>query len=134
MRLMRKVFYMDDPDTVDQNLELAGISPKTLLLGKNPRLIDEWQLAPKLWDTVRYEVDHRQGFGHFILTGSSVPADLSEIHHSGTGRIARMKMRPMSLYESEDSNGSVSLGALFSSPESIEGVSNTDLNQLAFLV
>lgn len=128
------ILYMDDPDTVDQNLELAGISPKTLLLGKNPRLIDEWQLAPKLWDTVRYEVDHRQGFGHFILTGSSVPADLSEIHHSGTGRIARMKMRPMSLYESEDSNGSVSLGALFSSPESIEGVSNTDLNQLAFLV
>lgn len=130
----QSIIYIDDPEKVEQNLKLAEISPKTLLMGKNPRLIDEWQLAPKLWDAIRFEVDHRQGFGHFLLTGSAVPADLSEIYHSGTGRFARLKMRPMSLYESGESNGNVSLENLFSTPESIEGVSELDIERLAFLV
>ena len=73
---------------------------------KLPRLIDEWQLAPKLWDAVRFEVDKRDEFNQFILTGSAVPADLKEITHTGTGRISRMLMRPMSLFESQESNGS----------------------------
>ena len=74
----RSILYMDDSDTMRQNLELAEVAPKKLLLGDTPRLIDEWQLAPQLWDAIRYEVDHREGMGHFILTGSAVPADKSK--------------------------------------------------------
>ena len=85
----RSILYMDDSETMRQNMEVADVSPKKLLEGATPRLIDEWQLAPQLWDTVRYEVDHREGMGHFILTGSAVPADRSRIHHTGTGRCAR---------------------------------------------
>lgn len=109
----RSILYMDDPDSMRQNLELANIAPKRLLVGDSPRLIDEWQLAPQLWDAVRYEVDHREGMGHFILTGSAVPADKSQIHHTGTGRFSWLTMRTMSLYESGDSNGEISLGGLF---------------------
>ena len=109
----RSILYMDDSETMRQNMELADVSPKKLLEGATPRLIDEWQLAPQLWDTVRYEVDHREGMGHFILTGSAVPADRSRIHHTGTGRFAWLTMRTMSLYESGDSTGEVSLRALF---------------------
>ncbi len=107
------VLYMDEADSMKQNLELAQISPKKLLIGDTPRLIDEWQLAPQLWDTIRYEVDHRDGVGHFILTGSAVPADKSKIHHTGTGRFAWLTMRTMSLFESGDSNGEISLKNLF---------------------
>ena len=103
------ILYMSDPDRVQQHLQLAEISPKSLLTGETPRLIDEWQIAPKLWDAIRFEVDHRSGFGHFLLSGSSVPADTSKIQHSGTGRFAWLKMRPMSLYESGESTGSVSV-------------------------
>lgn len=109
----KSILYMDDVDTMRQNIELADLSPKTLLMGDTPRLIDEWQLAPQIWDAVRYEVDHRDGMGHFILTGSAVPADNSKIHHSGTGRFSWLTMRTMSLYESGDSNGEVSLRQLF---------------------
>lgn len=109
----RSILYMDDPDSMRQNLELANIAPKRLLVGDSPRLIDEWQLAPQLWDAVRYEVDHREGMGHFILTSSAVPADKSQIHHTGTGRFSWLTMRTMSLYESGDSNGEISLGGLF---------------------
>ena len=109
----RSILYMDDPDSMRQNLELANIAPKRLLVGDSPRLIDEWQLAPQLWDAVRYEVDHREGMGHFILTGSAVPADKSQIHHTGTGRFSWLTMRTMSLYESGDSDGEISLGGLF---------------------
>ena len=108
------IIYMSDPDRVQQNLQLADISPRALLQGETPRLLDEWQIAPKLWDAIRFEVDHRDGFGHFLLTGSSVPADTSEQHHSGTGRFAWLKMRPMSLFESGESSGAVSLSSLFS--------------------
>ena len=129
------VLYMNDPDRMRQNLQLADISPRSLLQGKTPRLIDEWQMAPKLWDAVRFETDHRDGFGHFLLTGSAVPAEMEQVHHTGTGRFAWIKMRPMSLYESGESSGAVSLGGLFSSPEDpIFAENNASLENIVFLI
>lgn len=127
------VLYMDDPERVQQNLTMAEINPRRLLHGEAPRLIDEWQLAPKLWDAVRFEVDHRDELGQFILTGSAVPADFEEIHHTGTGRISWLLMRPMSLWESLDSTGEVSLKELFKAPEQIDGENRLDIERLAFL-
>lgn len=128
------ILYMADPEKEKQNLTMAEISPKRLLKGKIPRLIDEWQIAPKLWDAVRFEVDHREEFGQFILTGSAVPVSYEHIHHTGTGRFSWMLMRPMSLYESLESTGEVSLRELFETPEQIEGENVLDLNRIAFLV
>ena len=125
---------MADPEKEQQNLTMAEISPGRLLKGKSPRLLDEWQIAPKLWDAVRFEVDHRDEMGQFILTGSAVPVSYEHIHHTGTGRFSWILMRPMSLYESLDSTGEVSLEALFETPDQIEGENSLDLNQLAFLV
>lgn len=130
----KSVLYMDEPDRKEQNIQLADISPATLLIGDTPRLIDEWQIAPKLWDAVRFTVDHREGKGQFILTGSSVPADLSEISHSGTGRFAWITMRNMSLYESGESTGEVSLNGLFSGEENISGINPLGLEDIAYLV
>lgn len=126
--------YMDDPRNRKQNMTLAETEPEILLRGNTPRLIDEWQLAPRLWDSIRFEVDRRQAFGQFILTGSSVPADMSEVSHTGTGRIARLKMRPMSLYESGEANGTVSLSALFEKDGTVCGSSSLTLDDVAFLV
>ena len=106
------VLYLQDPRTKEQNLRLATLAPHALLGGPVPRLIDEWQMAPKLWDSIRFEVDQRGEFGQFILTGSAVPANMDELAHTGTGRIGRMKMRPMSLLESGDSSGGVSLAGI----------------------
>ena len=129
------ILYMSDPDRMNQNLLLADIGPRTLLQGETPRLIDEWQIAPKLWDAVRFEVDHRDGFGHFILTGSAVPAEMTQVHHTGTGRFAWLKMRPMSLYESGESSGAVSLGTLFSSEGApIFAESSVTLEEIAYLI
>ena len=133
-QVAKSVLYMDAPQSRAQNTALAELAPAKLLAGETPRLLDEWQLAPKLWDAIRFEVDHRGEMGQFILTGSAVPADTSEITHSGTGRFAWLTMRPMSLFESGDSTGGVSLRALFSSPEAVDGVSQVDLERLAFLV
>lgn len=105
----QSVVYMDDPELIAQNIELAKLSPKNLLAGATPRLIDEWQLAPQLWDAARFEIDHRDGLGQFIFTGSAVPADTSNIHHTGTGRFSWLTMRTMSLSESGDSSNEVSL-------------------------
>ncbi|MBR6920146.1 MAG: AAA family ATPase, partial [Bacteroidales bacterium] len=106
--------YMNDPEEMEENIMLAATAAKRLLSGATPRLIDEWQLAPRLWDAVRFEVDHReQHVGQFILTGSAVPPDTSALHHSGTGRFAWLTMRTMSLWESGDSVGDVSLRDLF---------------------
>lgn len=132
-QIARSILYMDDPEKREQNVLMATLNPKMLLDGDNPRLIDEWQIAPKLWDAIRFEIDHRKGFGHFILTGSAVPVETTEITHSGTGRITWMTMRPMSLFESGESSGEVSLGELFKTPEFIEGKSLLDLNRLAFV-
>lgn len=136
------VLSMADPDTLNQNLALAKTNISRLLAGDTPRLIDEWQIAPQFWDAVRNEVDKRQEDGQFILTGSAVPPkpkkngnpiEAEQIHHTGTGRIARLKLRTMTLWESEDSTGMVSLGNLFENPEKIDGESHIDLDRLAYL-
>ena len=130
------VLYMADPVRMQQNLQAAKLNVQQILTGETPRLIDEWQIAPSLWDSVRFEVDHRSGFGHFILTGSSVPPSTDEIFHSGTGRFAKLKMRTMSLYESGDSSGDISLANFFKDdePQSLMGNSHIDINRLAYLI
>lgn len=133
-QIAKSILSMQNPEEKEQNIRLAELSPLRLLNGKTPRLIDEWQLAPKLWDAVRFEVDKRDEFNQFILTGSAVPADLKEITHTGTGRISRMLMRPMSLFESQESNGSVSLSELFSGKTNIDGENTIDIDELAFLI
>lgn len=130
----KSVVYMQDPLDKEQNLALAELNPLQLLKGKTPRLIDEWQLAPKLWDAIRFDVDKRDEFNQFILTGSFVPADDMSNSHSGTGRITRMTMRPMSLFESKDSDGSVSLRSLFGLKNEISADSNISIEELAFLI
>ena len=126
------VLYMDDPRNREQNLAMADMNPSLLLEGETPRLLDEWQLAPKLWDAVRFEVDHRQAMGQFVLTGSAVPADMTQVSHSGIGRISRLVMRPMSLYESGESTGDVSLSGLFEPDGEALGKATLDIKQLAF--
>ena len=134
MQLAKSVIRMDEPSKRDANLQMADLAPERLLQGATPRLIDEWQIAPKLWDATRYEVDTRGEVGQFLLTGSAVPIDSREVMHSGTGRFAWLTMRPMSLYESGESTGEVSLGELFGSPEQIKGVHELDIEKLAFLI
>ena len=130
----KSALYMADPDTMESNLKMADMNIKALLKGDTPRLIDEWQVAPKFWDAVRYHVDHAEGFGHFILTGSAVPPDTKEITHSGAGRIARLTMRPMSLWESEESNGALSLGRLFAEDDFVSAESaDHGLEEIAFM-
>lgn len=133
-QIANSVLYMDDPESKAQNITMAELNPKRLLKGNAPRLIDEWQLAPKLWDAIRFEIDHRGSLGQFVLTGSAVPPDTKDIAHSGTGRFTWLTMRPMSLFESGESTGEVSLKHLFTAPESIDGESQIDLDRLAFLV
>lgn len=133
-KLAQSVIYMSDPANKNQYLEMAEINPQRLLEGATPRLIDEWQLAPKLWDAVRYEVDHRDELGQFILTGSSVPPSDKEIYHTGTGRFSWLLMRPMSLFESQESSGEVSLEDLFKTPVEISGKNNLSIEKIAFLV
>lgn len=124
---------MDRPDMTRQYQQMAELSPSTLLEGETPRLIDEWQIAPNIWNVVRYEVDNRDEFGQFILTGSAVPNELDESMHTGTGRISRLLMRPMSLYESKDSNGEVSLKDLFEG-QNISAIGETSLEEIAFFI
>lgn len=130
----KSALYLQDPSRKGQYLRLAQIAPSQLLEGEVPRLLDEWQLAPELWDAVRIEVDHRVAFGQFILTGSTTPIKDDRRAHSGTGRIARMRMRTMSLVESGDSSGEVSLRNLFESGEVGVSHADVDINRLAFLV
>lgn len=132
-QVSKSTLSVDDPSTVNTNKILSEIDPERLLTGDHPRLLDEWQVAPKLWDAVRHHVDRHKGQGQFILTGSSVPADISETIHSGTGRFGWLAMRPMTLYESGDSTGDVSLASLFES-QPISGCSDLDLDRLTFLI
>ena len=117
-------------------IELAESDPQAILVGDNPRLIDEWQSVPDLWNTVRSEVDNRHNkFGQFIFTGSSTPADMKDIYHSGAGRIVTIKMRPMSLFESKESKGVVSLLDLFNGQEKVFGLNeNYHLQDTAFYI
>lgn len=124
---------MDEPDKTKQYKQMAELNPSALLEGETPRLVDEWQLAPNLWNAVRYEVDKRDDFGQFILTGSAVPAEFDASMHSGTGRISRLYMRTMSLYESKDSDGAVSLSDLFDDKE-ISCANHKTLDDIAFLI
>ena len=134
-QIAKSVLYMADPSMQKAYLQTAELNTNLLLVGETPRLIDEWQLAPKIWDAVRFEVDHRGEEGQFILTGSAVPASTENINHTGTGRISRLTMRPMSLFESGESNGSVSFEWLFSQPENQPiGIANLSINDLAFLI
>lgn len=134
----KSILYLDDPGKVKENLVTADLAPQELLRGDAPRLLDEWQIAPQLWDAIRFEVDHREGNGHFILTGSSVPVEEDvenpKRQHSGTGRFAWLRMRPMALYESGESNGEISLKELFSAPEKIYAHSSLTREDIAFLV
>lgn len=130
----RSILYMDNPASFESNLQMAEIDPGILLEGDTPRLVDEWQLAPKLWDTMRFEVDHRHQVGQFILTGSAVLSDEESMKHSGTGRFSWLTMRPMSLYESGESNGKVSLSHLFESRENIVATNSLRIDDIAFLI
>jgi predicted AAA+ superfamily ATPase len=125
--------FMQDPDYTASYLKAADTKPSLLLRGKTPRLIDEWQLAPVLWDAVRHAVDMRGESGQFILTGSAVPTD-NVARHTGTGRISRVLMRPMALFESLESTGDISLKALFDGSTNGEGMSALTIEQLAFLL
>jgi len=125
--------FMQDPDKRASYLKAADTKPSLLLKGETPRLLDEWQTAPVLWDAVRYAVDMRSATGQFILTGSAVPKD-NIVQHSGTGRISRFTMRPMSLFESGESNGSISLQSLFDGNTDIEGFSELSIEKIAFAI
>ena len=124
---------LGDSGVLKQSLQMMDISPKTLLQGDTPRLIDEWQTIPPLWDSIRDDVDKRSDFSQFILTGSSVLPQADETIHSGTGRFAKIKMRPMSLFESGDSTGVVSIRELFNGKTIEPTICNTDLQQIAYL-
>lgn len=130
------VIYMDDPVKRNQYLQMVDTDISFILDGASPRLIDEWQIATKIWDAVRFEVDHRGKDGQFILTGSAVPPpkEKMEMKHSGAGRISWLTMRPMTLWESSDSTGDVSLGNLFlNSDMTVRGVNGLKLSDIAFL-
>ena len=133
-QIAKSVLYMADPDTRERNIALATTNIKRLLTGDVPRLIDEWQIAPQLWDAIRFEVDHRRADGQFLLAGSAVPADPSKIFHSGTGRFGWVRMRTMSLWESGDSTGEVSLGEMFRNASDIDGGCDMNSEQLAYLI
>lgn len=113
-------------------MELLGYNAKTVLSDNTPRMIDEWQTIPRLWGAIRCEIDNRQTVGQFILTGSAVPADLSEIFHTGTGRFAWLTLRTMSLFESGESNGEVSLSELFAGHHDLSGQNGADIEHIAF--
>ena len=128
----RSALFMQDPDQRMSNQMLAESKPSILLRGEKPRLIDEWQEAPQLWDAVRFSVDREREIGLYILTGSATPKE--KPRHSGAGRMSFLDMRTMSLYESRESTGDVSLLALFDTPEDIEGASNDDVEAIAYRV
>lgn len=130
--------YISDPANLNRNMILAEMNINALLEGEKPKLLDEWQIIPQLWDAVRFAVDHSKGIGQFIMTGSAVPPDDEEqkkIHHTGTGRITTVRMRPMSLWESGDSNGDISLQSLFERPgDPVFSEATKNIEDIAFLI
>lgn len=133
-RHSRSELDLSDPQILKEATELAGIDGRELLAGDTPRLIDEWQDIPVLWDLIRNTVDRRGKFGQFILTGSAVPPNMDEVHHSGTGRIGRMLMRTMSLWESKESTGEISLASLFDGETGMIGHNECDLDKICYLI
>lgn len=129
----KSIIYMNDPSQSANYMHLAETNISLLLEGDTPLLIDEWQLVPQLWDAARFTIDQRRKTGQFILTGSAVPVDRSKITHTGTGRFAWLTMRPMSLWESEESNGKVSLNSLFNGDMQDCRAPGYDLKRIAYL-
>ena len=128
----QSAIYMQDPDKSTGYRQMASLMPSRLLQGEKPRLIDEWQEAPVLWDAVRFDIDKTGQWGQYILTGSAVPRADQKPMHTGTGRISRLRMRPMSLFESDESCGSVSLKDLFdNAPTDITGESSLTVPDIA---
>lgn len=132
--ISKSLIEMDEPKNRISYINFAKIAPEIILEGETPRLIDEWQVAPVLWDAVRHTVDKRGAMGQFILTGSSTPTNRDDIIHSGTGRITSLKMRPMSLFESLDSDGKISLGDIFEGKSITPSKNNITIQKLAFLI
>ncbi len=130
-QIAKSVLELQNPKTRNNNLEIAKVRPDLLLEGEKPRLIDEWQDAPTIWDAIRYDVDNTGLKGQYILTGSSTPRE-NEPSHTGTGRIVRILMRPMSLYESKESTGEVSLNDLFNNVKDIKGISQQEYEDIAY--
>ena len=132
-RIAKSIIFMQDPSTREQNIALAKASPKIFLDKETPLLIDEWQTIPFIWDAIRFEIDQRNAFNQFILTGSSSPIETSKITHSGLGRITTLVMRPMSLYESRDSSGEYSIKDLFNGLYPSGAISKHDILDYAYL-
>ena len=128
----KSILYLQDPDNYERNMLTAQTKPSLLLRGDQPRLIDEWQDAPQLWDAVRFSIDQSHGTGHFILTGSA--SKDKKPRHSGVGRMSLMTMRPMSLAESRDSSCEVSLQALFGGLDDIDGSGRYDIEDMATIL
>jgi len=133
-QIAKSSLKLGEVNTLRESRALADIDPVLLLKGSVPRLIDEWQTIPVIWDAVRSEVDNRNMPGQFILTGSAVPIQTDEIIHTGTGRISRLSMRTMSLVESGDSTGEIRLSSLFEIKDNIFAQCDIDIEQLAYLV
>ena len=126
---------MDEPEKREQNRELASVAPMKILSGERPRLIDEWQIAPQLWDAIRYRADRESILGGYLITGSAVPVDIDELKHSGTGRFSWLRMRPMTLAESGESSGTVSLSELFQGKRPVgEDAKPFELEEIAEIV
>ena len=132
-QIAKSIIYMQDPSTREQNIALAKASPKVFLAKETPLLIDEWQIVPFIWDAIRFEIDQRNAFNQFILTGSSSPTETNKITHSGLGRISTLVMRPMSLYESKDSSGEFSINDLFNGIYPSGAFSKHDILDYAYL-
>ncbi len=131
-RVAKSIVYMQDKTNQQQNVELAKLNPKLFLDNPTPMLIDEWQIIPFIWDSIRFEVDQRDEFGQFILAGSSTAQKADENTHSGIGRITKMLMRPLSLYESKESNGAISLQDLFNGNTDVGAKCDRELLDYAF--
>lgn len=130
----KSVIYMDDPENKSNYLRLAETNIQVLLQGSTPRLVDEWQKAPQIWDACRFVVDRRGEDGQFILTGSAEPVNQSLLGHTGTGRVGWVHMRPMSLYESGESNGLLSLSSLFEGKFDAVVTNELKINDLCYLI
>ncbi|MGI6258518.1 MAG: ATP-binding protein [Anaerolineaceae bacterium] len=127
------VLYMQDPANQENYLQLADLNPALLLQGEKPRLLDEWQMTPQIWDAIRFDIDKKNLTGQYILTGST-SVDESKIKHSGAGRIYRIRMHTMSLFESQDSNGEVSLSEIFSGKTNFHSESHKTIEDYARLI
>jgi uncharacterized protein len=134
LKVAKSAIFMQDPDEGPNLLALADSKPSLLLEGENPRLIDEWQMAPQIWDAVRFSIDKKNSKGLYILTGSSTPRNNEKPHHSGVGRISRLNMRTMSLFETGESSGDVSLKELFDSNNEVASIAKFDIQKIAYVI